>query len=152
MTSTNGQPLTITFESLDLEMKGNCADYGNCTDYIEIHTWLHNIPSIQRYFGSSLPEPITGTNISVRFRTDDIGTGLGFFASICCSVRVEHGHLIASPNYPSFYPREVHQVYPCRYKNSFVPTPLYCNSQLSLYCNSQFRSGSWIQQMDNLSQ
>ena len=109
--STNGQPLTITFESFDLE-----SGY----DYIEIEIGS----STQRYYGSSLPGPITGTNILVRFRTDDIGTGLGFFASICCSVRVEHGHLIASPNYPSFYPPEVDQVYPCRYKNSFVPTPI----------------------------
>ena len=60
----------MTFESFDLE---------DGYDYIEVRigsNWL------QRYSGSSLPGPFTGTDISLTFITDDSGTGLGFFATV----------------------------------------------------------------------
>ena len=66
----------MTFESFDLE---------DGDDYIEIEIGS----SKQNFSGSSLPGPFTGTNILVTFITDSIGTGLGFFASVCCSAHVQ---------------------------------------------------------------
>ena len=85
LVSTIGEPITLTFETLDTE-----KDLGtdNCLlDWVEINDGV----STQRYCGRPwpLPGPFTSnTTITVKFSSDMGRTGTGFLAVVCCSVNV----------------------------------------------------------------
>ena len=113
MQSTNGQAITLTFDSLDTEIT-----FAYCwEDWVEIND--DSSTSTQRYCGpynattgysyadgvdgsyyngpapgasipvTSIPGPFTTTGaIMVKFRSDIYGTTSGFLAVICCSARV----------------------------------------------------------------
>ena len=82
--STNGQYITLTFESFDLDP--NTSNGGACYDYVKIYDGI----STQRFCGDSIPGPITsvGTTMTVYFETSTLRTSKGFLASVCCSVDV----------------------------------------------------------------
>ncbi|XP_063676687.1 dorsal-ventral patterning tolloid-like protein 1 isoform X1 [Bolinopsis microptera] len=71
--------IRLTFHDFDLEMgnEGDCMSY----DFVEISTGSGSLP--RRYCGKTLPEPITvnGTRISLRFSSDNMLSGRGFFAT-----------------------------------------------------------------------
>ena len=81
--STNGEPVTLTFERIDIEMQ---FGWEVCHDWVEINDGN----SSQRYCGTSVPGPFTstGTNMTVKFHSDMGRTGTGFLAVVCCSVNV----------------------------------------------------------------
>ena len=41
-----------------------------------------------KYCGTHIPEPFRGTKITMKFHSDNIGTGRGFLAVVCCSVNI----------------------------------------------------------------
>ena len=61
-------------------------DKNVCFDWVEIDDGN----STQRYCGTSIPGPFTstGTNMTVKFRSDEGRTNTGFLAVVCCSVNV----------------------------------------------------------------
>ena len=79
MESTNGEPVTLTFITYDLQSYHN-------SDWVEIS----NGSTTQRYYYSnSLPSPVTGNSITVKFISGNYVIGQdGFLAVVCCSVNV----------------------------------------------------------------
>ena len=82
--STDGQPITLTFESFDLDPDTSYDGY--CFDHVQIYDGI----STQRFCGDSIPGPFTsiGTTMRVYFETSTLRTSRGFLASVCCSVDV----------------------------------------------------------------
>ena len=103
--STNGQAITLTFDSLNIEV-----GLGLCTDWVEINdgssTKRYCGPYYGNYYydngddleslGTSIPGPFTSTTtITVEFRSSDLSfwiydlyTKIGFLAVVCCSAHV----------------------------------------------------------------
>ena len=79
MESTNGEPVTLTFITYDLQSYHN-------SDWVEIS----NGSTTQRYYYSnSLPSPVTGNSITVKFISGNYVIGhAGFLAVVCCSVDI----------------------------------------------------------------
>ena len=97
--STNGEPITLVFESFDIERHASRT----CFDQVEINGGSF----IQKYCGNILPAPTisTNTSITVKFSSDHLGTRSGFLALVCCSVNVttdtagEHTHKYTTHSY-----------------------------------------------------
>ena len=82
MESTNGEPVTLTFITYDLQSYHN-------SDWVEIS----NGSTTQRYYSSnSLPSPVTGNSITVKFISGNYAITdyrvHGFLAVVCCSVDI----------------------------------------------------------------
>ena len=79
MESTNGEPVTLTFITYDLQSYHN-------SDWVEIS---NGSTSQRYYYSNSLPSPVTGNSITVKFISGHYVIGqAGFLAFVCCSVDI----------------------------------------------------------------
>ena len=153
--STNGQPITLTFDSFDVStcrespIDNVITDYCSC-DYVEIDdgsgpqrfcgpfTGLNGTEG-QHYYngedgaiGTSIPGPFTSnTTITVRFSSNysPSPSSTGFLAVVCCSVNVTTTDGVSN-NTSSLYFRYVLFFHFCR----FLYATFTCSNNFNTTC------------------
>ncbi|KAE8596094.1 hypothetical protein XENTR_v10015965 [Xenopus tropicalis] len=107
MMASSGSTFEIQFEHFDLESHSNCQnDYLAVYDGNTTHSHL-----LEKLCGKRLPDPIrsSGSNVYVKFRTDNSISFSGFFATYkqtCQGVMIANRSrgILESLNYPNSYP------------------------------------------------